>query len=83
MVLKLASDEVQEVRRALSAAYSDVLRELGRATGFLSPEPALDLCHRKSKLEALLHQLDHADERPPALELVSAGLRETLRKEAA
>ena len=83
MVLKLASDEVQEVRRALSSAYSDVLRELGRATGFRSPEPALDLCHRKSKLEALLHQLDHVDDAPRVLELIPANGRDTLQKEAA
>jgi hypothetical protein len=83
MVLKLASDEVREVHRALSAAYSDVLRELSRVEGFVSPSPGLELCQRKWKLEAVLRQLDHSDDPPPLLELVPAGRREALRGEAA
>ena len=83
MVLKLASDEVREVQRALSAAYSDVLRQLGRVEGFLSPSPGLELCQRKWKLEAVLRQLDHSDDPPPVLELVSASRREAVCQEAA
>jgi hypothetical protein len=33
----------------------------------------LELCRRKWKLEALLHQLDHSDDSHPVLELVPAG----------
>ena len=73
MVLKLASDEVQEVHRALSAAYVQVLRELSRVDGYLNRKEGLELCQRKWKLEALLHQLDHSDDPHPVLELVPAG----------
>jgi len=83
MVLKLASDEVQEVQRALSAAYLQVLRELSRGEGVLSHQPGLELCQRKWKLEALLHQLDHSGDPPPVLELAPAASREASQSEAA
>jgi hypothetical protein len=73
MVLKLASDEVQEVQRALSAAYVQLLRELSRVDGYPNRKEGLELCQRKWKLEALLHQLDHSDGPHPVLELVPAG----------
>ncbi len=73
MVLKLASDEVQEVQRALLAAYVLLLRELSRVDGYLNRKEGLELCQRKWKLEALLHQLDHSDDPHPVLELVPAG----------
>jgi hypothetical protein len=73
MVLKLASDEVQEVHRALSAAHLQVVRELSRVDGYVDREAGLQLCQRKWKLEALLHQLDHSDDPHPVLELVPAG----------
>lgn len=73
MVLKLASDEVQEVQRALLAAYVLLLRELSRVDGYLNRKEGLVLCQRKWKLEALLHQLDHSDGPHPVLELVPAG----------
>ena len=75
MVLKLTSDEVGEVRRALSAAHSDVLRELSRVEGFFSPKPGLELCRRKWKIEHLLHQLDQPADPPAPLELVSTSRR--------
>ena len=65
MVLRLANDEVQEVQRALSAVHSEVLRELNRLDGFFSPDDALNLCRRKWKLEALLHQLNHSNGHAP------------------
>jgi hypothetical protein len=75
MVLKLTSDEVGEARRALSAAHSDVLRELSRVGGFLSPEPGLELCRRKWKLEGMLRRLDQPADPPVPLELVSTSRR--------
>ena len=83
MVLKLASDEVQEVHRALSAAYLQVLRDLSRGEGVLSHKPGLELCQRKWRLEALLHQLDDSGDPPPVLELVPPGDREPSHSEAA
>ena len=75
MVLKLTSDEVGEVRRALSAAHSDVLRELSRVEGLMSPKLGLELCRRKWKLEDLLHRLGQPADPPVPLELVSASRR--------
>jgi hypothetical protein len=83
MVLRLAREDVREVHKALSAAYSEVLCELSRLEGFPSRKPGIDLCHRKWKLEALLHQLDHSDDPPPVLELVTEGRRGALQGEAA
>ena len=83
MVLKLASDEVQEVQRGLLATYVELLRELSRVDGYVNRKAGLELCRRKWKLEALLHQLDHSDDPPPVLEMVPAGSREALLSEAA
>ena len=83
MVLKLASDEVQEVHRALSTAYLQVLRELSRGEGVLSHKPGLELCQRKWRLEALLHELDHSGDPPAVLELVPASDSEASHSEAA
>jgi len=83
MVLRFASDEVQEVHRALSSAYVQLLRELSRVDGYLNRKEGLELCQRKWRLEALLHQLDHSDGPATVLELVPAGSREALESEAA
>ncbi len=83
MVLKIASDEVQEVRRALSAAHTELLTKLSRVEGCLSYGSGLDLCRRKWTLENLLSQLDHPDDPYPVLELVTADQREASRMEAA
>ena len=82
MVLRLASDEVQEVHRALSAAHLQVLRELSRMESYLNRRAGLELCRRKWKLEALLQQLDHCDAPPRVLGVVRAGSREVLHSEA-
>ncbi len=42
MVLKLASDEVQEVQSALSVAYQQVLREAGRVDGYVDRKAGLE-----------------------------------------
>ena len=81
--LRLASGEVQEVKRALLAAYVLLLRELNRVDGYRNREAGLELCERKWKLEALLRQLDHSDGPPAVLELVPAGSRGTSHSEAA
>jgi hypothetical protein len=83
MILKLTSDEVQEVRRALSAAHVQMIRELSRADGYLNRERSLELCQRKWKLEALLEQFDHSDDRHPVLELVPAGQAPSVQLELA
>jgi hypothetical protein len=83
MVLRLASDEVQEVRRALSAAHLQMLRKLGQEDGYLNRKAGLELCRRKGKLEALIYQLDHPGDSPPLLEVAPAKSREALRSEAA
>ena len=83
MVLKLASDEVAEVQRALSAAHLQVLRELSQVEGYMNGKAGLELCRRKSKLEVLLRQLDRPDVSSPVLELVPSGRRETRQREAA
>ena len=83
MVLKLASDEVQELHRVLSAAYLQTLRELSRVDGYLNRKAGLELCRRKWKLEAVLHQLDRSEDSPPVLELVPATSREASHSEAA
>jgi len=83
MVLRLASDEVQEVRRALSAAHLQMLRQLSRQDGYLNRKAGLELCHRKWKIEALIYQLDHPGDSSPALEVAPADSGEALRSEAA
>lgn len=83
MVLRLASDEVREVRKALSGAYRRVLSELGRVEAHLTREQGVELCRRKWKLETLLRQLDHSEEPPPVLELVPLEQRGAWRREAA
>ncbi len=83
MVLKLASDEVREVRRALSGAYRRVLTELSQVEACLNRERGVELCRRKWKLETLLRQLDHNEEPPPVIELVPVGRRDALRRAAA
>lgn len=80
MILKLAGDEIQEVQRALLAAYAQWLRELSRVDGYLNRNAGLELCQRKWKLEALLRQLDHSEGPPPVLELVPAATGDSTRK---
>jgi hypothetical protein len=83
MVLKLASDEVQEIQSALSVAYRQVLGELSRLDSYVDRKAGLELCRRKWRLEALIGQLEHSDAPSPVLELVPAGRREEPQTEAA
>lgn len=71
MLLRLSSDDVTELHEALSDAYSNVIRELGRGVS-LDPQPGLALCRRKWKLESLLRQLEHREDPPPVAKLVPA-----------
>jgi hypothetical protein len=70
MTLRLASDDIKEVRRALSSAYGEVIRELGQSSGPSGGPAGIQLCRRKWKLEALLRQLDGPEEPAAALKVV-------------
>jgi len=71
MTLRFANDDIEEVRRALSSAYGQVIRELGQFSGLRVRGPAgVQLCRRKWKLEALLRQLDGPEKPPATLEMV-------------
>jgi hypothetical protein len=70
MTLRLDSDDIEEVRRALSSAYREVIRELGQSSGLGGGPAGIQLCRRKWKLAAMLHQLDRPEEPPAALEMV-------------
>jgi hypothetical protein len=70
MTLRLASDDIEEVRRALSSAYGEVIRELGRTSGLGGSEAGIQLCRRKWKLEDMLRQLNAREEPPATLEMV-------------
>ena len=83
MVLKLTSDEVREVHRALSGAYRQVLGELSQVEPYVNRQRGLELCRRKWKLDSLLRQLDHSDAPPPVLELIPAVSREAVNSKAA
>ena len=83
MTLRLASDDIEEVRRALSSAYREVLRELGQSTGFGGRLAAIQLCRRKWKLEAMLRQFDGPEEPPATLKMVSRRDHATLEQVAA
>jgi len=70
MILRLAGDDIAEVRRALCSAYQEVIRDLGRFGGIGGGPVGIQLCRRRSKLEAMLRQLDGPQEPPPALSIV-------------
>ena len=80
MTLRLASDDVEEVRRALCSAYGEV--ELGQYGLGYSPA-GIQLCRRKWKLEAMLRQLAGPEEPPPVLEMVPRRDHATLKQVAA
>jgi hypothetical protein len=84
MTLRLASDDVEEVRGALWYAYGEVIRELGQYGLGYSPA-GIQLCRRKWKLEAMLRQLDGPEEPPPplVLEMVPRRAHATLEQVAA
>jgi len=70
MTLRLANDDIEELRRALLSAYGEVIRELGRTSGPGGSDAGIQLCRRKWKLEAMLRQLDGPKEPPAALIMV-------------
>ncbi len=59
MVLKLSKVEAQEVHKALSAAYLQVLGDLSRRDG-CAPDSSVELCQRRWRLDTLLCQLEPA-----------------------
>jgi hypothetical protein len=83
MTLRITSDEIEEVRRALCSAYGEVVRELGRYYGLGYSAAGIQLCRRKWKLEAMLRQLDGPEEPPPVLEMVPRRDHATLKQVAA
>ena len=83
MILRLASDDIEEVRRALRFAYGEVIRELGKSAGLGFNPAGIELCRRKWKLEAMLRQLDCPDEPAPVLKLVPRRDHATLEQAAA
>lgn len=70
MTLRLASDDIEELRRALSVAYGEVIRQLGQSSGRGFDPTEIQLCRRKWKLEAILRQLDGPEEPPAVLRMV-------------
>lgn len=71
ITLKVTSDDIEELRRALLNAYGDVIRELGQVTCLRGPsEAGIQLCRRKWKLEAMLGQLEGPEGPPAVLEIV-------------
>jgi len=83
MTLRLASDDIEELRRALSSAYGDVIRDLGQPRALGANQAGMQLCQRKWKLEAILRQLDGPEEPLPALRMVARRDRATLEQVAA
>jgi hypothetical protein len=83
MTLRLDSDDIEEVRRALSSAYREVIRELERSSGLGGSPTGIQLCRRRWKLEAMLRQLDGPEEPPAALEMVPCLDHATLEQVAA
>src|SRR5689334_14489052 len=70
MTLRFAREDIEEVRRALSSAYGEVIRELGHFSGLrVRGQAGIQLCRRKWKLEALLRQLDNPEKPPAALKM--------------
>ena len=83
MTLRLASDDIEELRRALLSVYGEVIRELGRTSGLGGSEAGIQLCQRKWKLTAMLHQLDSPEEPPAALKMVPRRQHAALEQVAA
>ncbi len=72
MTLRLAGDDIEEVRRAVSSAYCEVIRELAETSGFGAAAAAIQLCRRKWTLEAVLRQLEAPEGPPAALHIIPA-----------
>jgi len=82
MTLRLAGDDIEEVRRALLSAHGEVIRELAQYGHGYNPA-GIQLCQRKWKLEAMLRQLDGPEEPPPILEMVPRRSHAILERAAA
>ncbi len=83
MIVRLASGDIEEVRRALSSAHREVIRELAQSSGLGADPTAIELCRRKWKLEAVLRQLDSPERPPAALQIVPLRKPATLERVAA
>jgi len=83
MTLRLAGDDIEELRRALLSAYGEVIRELGRPRALGGSEAGIQLCRRRWKLEAMLRQLDGPEEPPAALKMVPRRQHAALEQVAA
>ena len=82
MTLRIANEDIQEVRRALSIVYAEVIRELGQRSSSGS-EAGIQLCRRKWQLEDMLRQLDSPEPPPAALQMVPRRHDKTLERVAA
>jgi len=65
MTLKLSGEDAQELRKALLAAHSDLLRQLSGLSGCGCTPRGIELCQRRSRTERLLDCLDHISEVRP------------------
>ncbi len=68
MTLKIETQDIQELRNALFAAYGQVIQEMGLRFG--AGPSQIALCRRKWTLEGMLRQLDRGGEPPRVLQLV-------------
>jgi hypothetical protein len=83
MTLRLANDDIEELRRALTSAYREVTGELAQSSGSRVDPSGIQLCRRKWKLEAMLRQLDSPEGPPAALKMVPRRDRAALERVAA
>ncbi len=70
MTLRLAGDDIEELRRALASAYAQVISELAQSSGIGFDPAGIQLCRRKWKLEGMLRRLDGPDDPPAVLQLI-------------
>jgi hypothetical protein len=83
MILRIKSDDIEELRKALSSAHLEVIRELGHSRGIGSDPVGIECCRRKWKLEGLLRQLEGPGEPAPVLQIVRRRNRMDCEKAAA
>ncbi len=70
MTFRLASDEIEELRRALFSAYHELILEIEQSRAMRFDAAGIELCRRKWKLETMLRRLDGPEEPPAVLKLV-------------
>ena len=83
MTLRLATDDIEEVRRALFSAYREVLLKLAQCHGPSASPAGIQLCRRKSRLEAMLRLIEGPEEPPPVLAMVPRQHQAALERVAA